>query len=86
MLIISECLTVFWIAMSLLLVIDSKSDHNFLGSFLTKLFLWLQYITWVLNHFFEMVIAILCFIPTKKLNEIPDHKLESNKIYQEEPE
>jgi hypothetical protein len=77
LLIISESLAFIWIAMSLLLVIDSRADFNFLGTALTKIFLWLQYICWVLNHIFELIIAGACLVPTKKLNEIPDHKLES---------
>lgn len=40
-----------------------------MGSGLTKVFIWLQYVCWVLNHIFEILIALCCLVPPAKIEE-----------------
>lgn len=60
---ISEISAFLWILSSFFLALDSEQDFDFFGSFLTKLFIWIQYIFWVINHILEFLIAVFCFLP-----------------------
>jgi hypothetical protein len=63
MILLSELSAFLWILSSFLLSIDTDQDFDFFGSFATKLLIWIQYIFWVFNHIFELILAFLCFVP-----------------------
>jgi CBS domain containing-hemolysin-like protein len=69
LILLSELFAFLWILSTMLLAIDSNQDFDFFGGFFTKLFIWIQYIFWVLNHIFELILAFLCFSPVKDLDE-----------------
>lgn len=74
-LLLTEFFALAWILSSLLLVIDRYQDSGFLKPGAGKVFVWLQYVFWVLNHIFELIIAIICLFPVSSLQD--DYKIVS---------
>jgi hypothetical protein len=80
LILVSELSAFLWILATFLLAVDSDLDYDFFGSFLTVIFIYIQYIFWILNHIAEFVLAIFCLLPIPEIeNDMIAHK-SSNKM------
>lgn len=62
MILISECCAMLWVLCSVYLVYKTPTEGSWF-----KLFVYLMYIFWVLNHIFELIVAVFCILPMKEI-------------------
>lgn len=75
MILISECCAMLWILCSVFLVYKSSDDD-----FWFKLFVQLMHIFWVLNHIFELIVAVFCILPMKEINDYSTYQENKGRI------